>query len=94
MNTNCPTLRVLLPASHIPNGSQVTKKTGTKPYTLRGSIVVHGDKKKEIQKQELKGDGVAFLISQDGQINAIPETTELLVELDFWEIRDIMDWED
>lgn len=83
------TLRVLLPASHVPNGSQVTKKNGTKLYTLRGSIVIHGDK-----KQEIKGDGVQFLISQDGQINAIPETTELLVELDYWEIREILDWEE
>ena len=80
-------MKVLLPAGQIPDGTVVTKRTGTKPYTLKESVKVYGEPS---QRQEIKGDGVRFLVSADGGINAVSETVELLAELDDDEIQELL----
>lgn len=73
-------LRVLIPASELPDGQVVTKRTGEKPYTLQSVIRVHGAG----DMQKLTADkGARFLVDCIGDVNAISDTTEVLTELDF-----------
>ncbi len=69
-------IRVILPAGKIPLGSDVTKKNGEKPYILRDRIRIftQGEDKRELIAQE----GTRILISETGDANAIPNTTDLV----------------
>jgi hypothetical protein len=75
-------LRVLIKASELPDGQVVTKRTGEKRYTLRHAIRVHGSG--DIPSQQINADkGARFLVSSNGDVNAISDATEVLTELDF-----------
>jgi hypothetical protein len=69
-------VRLLLAAAEIPDGETVTKRTGEVKYTLRSSVRIFGElaEPREIKAQ----DGARFLVSNMGDINAIPGTTALL----------------
>ena len=81
------TLRVLLPATDIPCGCVVTKRTGTKEYTIRDTIKIHHTG----WTQRIKSLGVRFLIAKDGSINAIGKDTMLLADLTLDQIKEIME---
>lgn len=68
--------RLLLPASEIPLGSSVTKRTGEKRYTLRDILWLPnmGGESKKI----VANDGSRFLVSENGDVNVVSGTTELL----------------
>lgn len=72
-------LKVILPAALIPLGSTVSKRTGRAQYTLgdRLRLFSSNEAKKEIIAQE----GTRFLIGT-GDANAIPDTTELVWEIE------------
>lgn len=82
------TLRVLLPASSIKDGTTVTKRNGTKEYVLTREIKIYGGKEPQIIKAE---KGACFLVSGDGSANAHPETTLFLCEMDRWEILELFE---
>jgi hypothetical protein len=70
--------KLILSANEIPFGSTVTKKTGEKKYTLREKIVVYNGSK-IIAPMEIKAEpGVAFIVSENGDVNAIEDSTELV----------------
>jgi hypothetical protein len=71
----CPEdeLRVLLPASKIPNGATITKRTGEVVYILRQGLKVYSDTKGE---RPLDIEGV-FLINTRGEINQVKPDTLL-----------------
>lgn len=83
------TLRVLLPAVQVPCGCVVTKRAGTKEYTIRDTIKIHHTG----WTQEVKSLGVVFLVAKGGDINAIAETTPVLAELTLAQIQEIMEGE-
>ena len=63
-------LKVIREAWQIPDGSRVTKRTGTKVYTLRKKLAI-------INGKTIKLDGVIFLIG-GGNVVAVDEDTELV----------------
>lgn len=81
------TLRVLIPASQAPCECVVTKRTGTKEYTIRDTIKIHH----KGWTQEIKSLGVKFLIAKGGSINAIGEDTMLLADLTLDQIKEVME---
>ena len=66
-------MRVLLPATSLPDGQNVTKRGGEKVYLLQSSIKVHGSG--NISCQEIKAQPSArFLVAKDGSsISAISQ---------------------
>ncbi len=75
-------MKVILPASEIPNGSTVTKRTGLKEYTLQRFIRVYvaPGESEEIRAK----NGTVFLCDRRGQVyfDAYPGETELVWSLD------------
>jgi hypothetical protein len=65
----------------------VTKRTGTKEYTIRDTIKIYHSQ----WVQEVKSLGVVFLVAKGGDINAIAETTPVLAELTLAQIQEIME---
>ena len=84
-------LKVILPAARIPEGKIITKVTGTKQYTILSSIKIHSADSASIQSSEVKAvEGVKFLVDRKGSFTAIPDTLELLTELDIDEIHKLI----
>lgn len=69
-------IKVLLKAKDIPLDSIVTKRNGDKKYTLRKEIRVFGEngEKRSIEAKE----GAVFIVSKNGDANAIAGDVELL----------------
>ena len=67
---------LILPASRVPEGYEVFKVTGNKPYTFRKTIKIYGEDRQEI----IPGPGLCFLVSE-GNVNCISDSTKL--RLDF-----------
>ncbi len=73
------TMRIVLSAKEIPDGETVTKKTGEKEYILRHTIKIFAPQgKKGEEKQVPMVIAGYFLISPNGDINQIVESTELM----------------
>lgn len=73
-------MKLVLPASMLPDGSKVTKVSGEKRYTIRRSIQVYVKAGVTLQPQLLPaGDGVVFLVSAEGDATAYPATVEVAV---------------
>jgi hypothetical protein len=68
----------------------VTKKAGTKEYTIKDTIKIHHTQ----WVQEVKSLGVVFLVAKGGDINAIAETTSVLAELTLDQIKEVMEDDD
>ena len=78
-------IKIILPAAEIPDGSIVTKRTGSKQYTLQ-SVIKYYDlegKCREIKTE----DSVKLLISDNGSINAVSPETELVWETTFDDLQ-------
>lgn len=83
------TIKVILPASYIPNGSKVTKATGTCIHTLLDKIVIHSDCS-HMDKQEICGSNVKFIV-RDGGISAIANDTELAWIASISDLQQLLD---
>ena len=69
-------IKIILPAYDIPDGSTVTKITGTYQYILSKTIRIFGE-----LKQEIKQQNIVFLTKPDNPINfisAIADYTSLI----------------
>lgn len=87
-------MRLLLRAQYVGDGATVTKATGQKKYTLRRSIKIYGE-----NQQEIKCDvDNVFLVDEQGNINMIPDSTELMVYMSVEELYhnlyDVVMWDD
>jgi len=87
-------VKVLLPASAIPLGSTVTKRTGSKPYTLSDGIRVFDDANRTPNNQSTRrkiefGDGVRILVNNT-DINVIPGDQVLAWVTTFEKLEDIL----
>ena len=84
-------IKVILPASEIPLGSTVTKRTGSSEYTIADSITIH---KEGGGKQVIKAeDGNRFLMP-DGDsrsISSVSGSTELCWLTDFETLKEYLD---
>lgn len=81
-------MKVILRASEIPDESTVTKLTGKKEYILRSSVKIYGT----VPVQEIKAElGAKFIVSENGNVNAIPGTVELVVKLDRYQIIELLE---
>lgn len=80
------TLRVLLPAGQVPCGSVITKRTGTKEYTIRDSIRIHH----KGWVQVIRSVGLRYLIAKGSDINVVDKATPLLAELTLDQIKEVM----
>ena len=78
-NTFDDELKIVLPASNIPDGAVVTKKTGAVKYTLKHKLVVYQNQTTDLNNPSpaINIDGY-FLIGSQGSINQIPPETELI----------------
>lgn len=71
------TIKVLLPASLVPDGSRVSKRTGESEYVLRHSLTVYPEdalRKKGTEKISLRG---LFLLGETGNITQVSDSTLL-----------------
>jgi len=80
-------LKVLLPLRDVPLLTTVTKRTGRKEYLVKGAIHIHGTTPQVIEAEE----GVLFLVSKAGEINAVPDTTEVIADLADCEVMQILE---
>jgi hypothetical protein len=69
-------MKIILPASDIPLGSIVTKRTGEKQYTIRNKIRIFNEN--GIEKEITSNDGTRFLVNKNGDANVINSNTELV----------------
>lgn len=67
-------MKLILPATYLPDRCIVTKPNGTKQLTLVNEIKIHGT------NQIIGGEGIKYLIDERGNINAIPEDTDVGIE--------------
>lgn len=68
--------RLILEAQEIPLNSIITKIKGHKEYTLRDRIRIYDPNN---PKKEVKAlDGSRFLVNDNGDINVVSKTTELV----------------
>jgi len=75
-------VRILVPAKHLPDDCTVTKRTGEKKYTLQSVIMIHGSGYVATQSITARR-GTRFLIANDGgDINVILDTLEVLVQVE------------
>lgn len=70
-------MKVIVRAEFIEDGTTVTKVKGTKEYTLRRSIKIYGENRKEIKCDE----DCVFLVDNTGNIDMIPGDRELIVHV-------------
>ena len=71
------TIKIILPASQIPEDATVTKRTGKQEYRLTRVIKVYSNNTEERHEIAAK-DGAVFLGGRAGQFNAYPGSTELV----------------
>ncbi|AFC21526.1 hypothetical protein GAP32_078 [Cronobacter phage vB_CsaM_GAP32] len=70
-------MKVIVEANYIEDGTTVTKVKGTKEYTLRRSIKIYGENHREIKCDE----DCVFLVDSTGNINMISQDTELVAHV-------------
>lgn len=72
-------VRVLIKLEDVPENEIVTKKTGTKPYSVRRKITLYS-KTGNVSNHEFEvRDGCAILMDQEtGNGSIYPETTEVV----------------
>lgn len=85
-------IAVLLPASDIPDGSEVSKRTGTNRFILKEEINVYGTKKEKMEPIKIKGQNECkFLVNDRGSINVVNVDTLLLWHTDTDELYWFLD---
>lgn len=91
--------QLIISASRIPDGAEVTKRTGRKPFILRRTItlfscsgaadsVLPGKEKNTIAKAS---DGAVLLVDERGNIEACSADTELVWTVDEHTLRELLD---
>jgi hypothetical protein len=75
---------VILPARDIPEGSVVTKVTGTKKYTISSSVKFYGDER----FPHVKTDGTVRFLLSEGDVNVVSQSLELKWEVSPQELVD------
>lgn len=70
-------MKVIVEAKHVEDGTTVTKVKGTKEYTLRRSIKIYGENRQEIKCDE----NCVFLVDSTGNIDMISNDKELIVHV-------------
>ncbi len=74
----------------VPEFSIVTKKTGSKPYTVKRSLKIYQDGVSGYE--EIKcDDNIVFLVDDSGGITACPGSKEVLWVIDEDQLRYFMD---
>lgn len=68
-------MKVLIAANEIPSGATVTKRAGSKEYTLRREIPFYDP---EGNMQVKPRHGCVFLVGDPGVVNVYPGTTEFI----------------
>lgn len=75
-------MKLLIEAKYIPDGTVVTKKTGTQEYIIRDSIKIYTyDTKGSGLKEILNSDGTKYMVSSRGDINMVSGDTVLCMDL-------------
>lgn len=82
--TGIQTMKVIVDAKYIDDCTTVTKVKGTKEYTLHKKMKIYGDNKREIQCD----DNCVFLVDNIGNINIIPDNTELVIHVNPLDLMD------
>ncbi len=83
-------IKVILPASEIPLGSTVTKRTGTSEYTIVESITIH---KEGGGKQVIKAEDDNRFLMPEGDsrsISSVSGATELAWVTDFETLKEFL----
>lgn len=70
-------MKVIVRAEFIEDGTTVTKVKGQKTYTLKRSIKIYGENRREIKCDP----GCVFLMDSDGNIDMVPGDRELVVHV-------------
>lgn len=70
-------MKVIVRAEFIEDGTTVTKVKGQKTYTLKRSIKIYGENRREITCDP----SCVFLVDNNGNIDMIPESKELIVHV-------------
>lgn len=86
-------MRLIIPASEIPIGSTVTKRTGSKEYTIMDRIIIHEScPRPRIITAE---DGCRFLIDpiSPGNVSTVTAETELAWVTDKFRLQDFLEEE-
>ncbi len=76
-------MKLLIEAKYIPDGTVVTKKTGSQQFTIRDSIKIYtyDTKGSNALKEILNADGVKYMVNNRGDINMVSADTVLCVDL-------------
>jgi len=82
-------MKVILPASDIPVGATVTKRTGEVEYLLKDEIKIYTRMVEGSAPQVIKGEGVLYLIGERGDISAVSSSITLCWVVDE---DDLLDW--
>lgn len=84
-----PRIKVVMRASDIPEQAVVTKRTGTKEYTIRSSITIYNSNG---ERKELKCDEDSRLLAgPTGDFNVIGGNVELTWLAPIWQLRQVLD---
>lgn len=70
-------MKVIVPAEFVEDGTTVTKVKGQKTYTLKRSIKIYGENRREITCDP----SCVFLMDNNGNIDMIPQDKELIVHV-------------
>lgn len=83
------TLEVIMVAGEIPNGSKVRKITGSYIYTLLHKMLIYGGPP---PFKEIKPDpNLKFMLSEDGAINVIADTKNLVWIVEMEDLSNYLD---
>ena len=84
-------IEIILTVDKIPECTKVTKVTGEKSYTVRRKLKIYYEKAAAAAtpgfvevaglKDLIAEDGTAFLISDDGSVNIVSNTTKLKLSM-------------
>lgn len=75
-------MKLIIEAKYIPDGSVVTKKTGTQQFTIRDNIKLYAyDTKGSGGLTEvLSKENTKYMVSSRGDISVVPGDTELCMD--------------
>lgn len=75
-------MKLLIEAKYIPDGTVVTKKTGTQEFTVRDNLKIYtyDTKGSGGLKEILSQDNAKYLVNGRGDINIVPGDTVLAMD--------------
>lgn len=90
-------ISIQIEVGRVPDGEKVKKIRGEKEYAVRSEVKIHQQKGRfdPDVPHEIKGEGCVFLVSDNGYISCIPETTVVVWRASLQTIARIYDcWVD